>query len=237
MAEIEPNVFAKFSGAAETATKTRVLHHGTLLFDSDLQVLAKTLRPDPEKLRRKAIASVRSRVTNLRPLIGKARKEQDEAGLTGTCGYAAGREQGSMTTADFFEYLISFAEKEWGTTREPADREAILRSGFIERNASDNYNAGRRKDFSHKIKKYFPAGIVVLLWNESDGRFKDFTIEGDFFGETDAAILAVRFEGAPCSEEGIREALRGMDAGSFIHGVTNEEFAAFIRSELSGPGG
>ena len=168
---------------------------------------------DPEKLRRKAIASVRSRVTNLKPLL------------------PAELLQKGFNTADFFEYLVSFAEKEWGTTREPADREAILQSGFMERNASDDYNAGRRKTFSHKIRKYFPSGIVVLLWNEEDGRFRDFTIEGDFFGELDAAILAERFEGAPCTEESILEALKDIDAGDFIHGVTNEEFTAFIKSE------
>lgn len=219
LAEVEPDVFAKFSGAAETATKTRVLHHGTLLFDSDLQVLAKTLRPDPEKLRRKAIASVRSRVTNLKPLL------PEELIRNG------------FETADFFEYLVSFAEKEWGTERSLADREAILQSGFLERNASEDYNAGRRKAFEHKIKQYFPAGIVVLCWNEEDGRFKDFTIEGDFFGEMDAAILAERLEDAPCTEEGIREALRDLDAGDFIHGVTNEEFMAFIKSEPAGRSG
>ena len=215
LAEVEPDIFAKFSGAAETATKTRVLHHGTLLFDSDLQVLSKTLRPDPEKLRRKAIASVRSRVTNLKPLLSEELL------------------QSGFETADFFEYLVSFAEKEWETVREPADREAILQSGFMERNASEDYNAGRRKEFAHRIKKYLPAGILVLCWNEEDGRFKDFTIEGDFFGEMDASILAERLEGALHTEDGMREALQDLDAGDFIQGVTNEEFTAFIESESS----
>jgi lipoate-protein ligase A len=209
LAESEPGVFAKFSGAAETATKTRVLHHGTLLYDSDLSVLSKALKPDPEKLRRKAIASVRSRVTNLRPLI-------------------EGMLSIDLDTMDFFEYLVSFAEREWETHRMTADRKAILQSGLVERNASPDYNAGRRKAYAHTARKYFPSGLVVLCWNEEEGRFRDFLIEGDFFGELDAALLAERFEGRRNDTEGIREALRGIHAGNYINGVTNEEFAALL---------
>ena len=209
LAESEPGVFAKFSGAAETATKTRVLHHGTLLYDSDLNVLTKALRPDPEKLRRKAIASVRSRVTNLRPLI---------EGMLAI----------DLDTADFFEYLVTFAEREWNTRRERADRNAILESGLVERNASEDYNAGRRKEYSHTARKYFATGLVVLCWNVAGGCFRDFRIEGDFFGGQDAALLSERFEGKAAAPEGISEVLQGIDVGDYISGVTNEEFAALL---------
>lgn len=55
----------KISGNAEHTFKERVLHHGTLLFDSQLQVLIKSLRIDPFKYQDKAIKSVQSRVTNI----------------------------------------------------------------------------------------------------------------------------------------------------------------------------
>ncbi|MBP5294583.1 MAG: lipoate--protein ligase [Lachnospiraceae bacterium] len=213
LVESEPGVFAKFSGAAETATKTRVLHHGTLLYDSDLTVLSKALRPDPEKLRSKAIASVRSRVTNLRPLI-------------------EGMLSIDLDTLDFFEYLVSFAEREWDTRREMADREAILKSGFVERNASEDYNAGRRKAYEHSARKHFPSGLVVLCWNEEEGRFRDFRIEGDFFGELDVALLSERFEGAEIMEESVRHVLEGLRVCDYINGVTNEEFAALLEDRV-----
>ena len=211
LAECEPGVFAKFSGAAETATKTRVLHHGTLLYDSDLNVLTKALRPDPEKLRRKAIASVRSRVTNLRPLI---------EGMLAI----------DLDTADFFEYLVNFAEQEWDTRRERADRKAILESGLVDRNASEDYNAGRRKEYSRTARKYFPTGLVVLCWNVADGYFRDFRIEGDFFGGQDAVLLSERFEGKEASPEGVSEALQGIDVDDYISGVTDEEFAMLLEN-------
>ena len=57
----------KFSGNAQYLRGGRILHHGTLLFDSDLSVVTRALRVDEEKIRAKGLRSVRSRVTNIRP--------------------------------------------------------------------------------------------------------------------------------------------------------------------------
>ena len=55
----------KFSGNAQHFHAGRILHHGTLLFASDMADLSGALRTDPEKYRDKAVKSVRSRVTNI----------------------------------------------------------------------------------------------------------------------------------------------------------------------------
>lgn len=57
----------KFSGSAQHMDRKRLLHHGTLLFDSDLSVLARALNVDDEKFTSKGFKSVRSRVTNILP--------------------------------------------------------------------------------------------------------------------------------------------------------------------------
>lgn len=61
----------KVSGNAEHLyqKKKRVLHHGTLLFDSQLELLHEAIRTDPEKYEDKAVNSVRSRVSNIRPYL------------------------------------------------------------------------------------------------------------------------------------------------------------------------
>ncbi len=61
----------KISGNAEHIHRKRVLHHGTLLFDSDLDALMQSLRVDPEKYKDKAIKSAKSEVTNIRESLGK----------------------------------------------------------------------------------------------------------------------------------------------------------------------
>ena len=71
----------KFSGSAQHLYKGRVLHHGTLLIDSDLNMVSRALRVDPEKIRSKGLASVRSRVTNLRPFL----PEEIDLPASGSC--------------------------------------------------------------------------------------------------------------------------------------------------------
>jgi lipoate-protein ligase A len=65
----------KFSGNARYVYKDRILHHGTILFDSDLSSLEKALTPRTEYCSR-AIRSVRNRVTNIRE---KLRTDMDMA--------------------------------------------------------------------------------------------------------------------------------------------------------------
>jgi len=55
----------KISGNASHIYKNRVMHHGTLLFKSDLSLLGESLKTDPGKYTDKAVKSVRSQVTNI----------------------------------------------------------------------------------------------------------------------------------------------------------------------------
>ena len=55
----------KFSGNSQYLRQGRVMHHGTIMFDSDLSVVGEALRVDPTKIQTKGIRSVRSRVTNV----------------------------------------------------------------------------------------------------------------------------------------------------------------------------
>ena len=61
----------KVSGNAEHVFKKRVLHHGTLLFSSDLTVLNKSINAPVNKFIDKAVKSVRSNVANIQDFIDK----------------------------------------------------------------------------------------------------------------------------------------------------------------------
>lgn len=56
----------KITGTASHVAKNRELHHGTLLYDTNLEMLEKTLSSKENDATVKAIASVRSTVKNLR---------------------------------------------------------------------------------------------------------------------------------------------------------------------------
>jgi len=77
----------KITGTASHVAKNRELHHGTLLYDTNLEVLENALSSKAHEEQVKAIASVRSRVKNLRIWFA---------------------EQGQFTleAAEFFEFLI-----------------------------------------------------------------------------------------------------------------------------------
>jgi len=61
----------KISGNAQAWHKNRMLHHGTILFDADLDFVANVLNVKPDKIVSKGIKSNRARVTNIKPLLKK----------------------------------------------------------------------------------------------------------------------------------------------------------------------
>lgn len=61
----------KISGNAEHVYKNRVLHHGTLLFNSDLENLGHAIKVVAGKYESKAVQSNRSQVANISGFLGK----------------------------------------------------------------------------------------------------------------------------------------------------------------------
>jgi len=61
----------KVSGNAEHVYKNRVLHHGTLLFNSDLENLGQAIKVVPGKYESKAVESNRSKVANISSFLAQ----------------------------------------------------------------------------------------------------------------------------------------------------------------------
>jgi len=59
----------KVSGYAKRVWKNRAIIHGTLMYDVDIDTLSQVLDTPESKLHRKGVASVRSRVGNLKELL------------------------------------------------------------------------------------------------------------------------------------------------------------------------
>ena len=55
----------KFSGNSQYIREGRVMHHGTIMYSSDLDTVGQVLKVEPEKIRAKGVRSVRSRVTTV----------------------------------------------------------------------------------------------------------------------------------------------------------------------------
>lgn len=69
----------KISGNAEHVYKNKVLHHGTLLFSSELDVLDNAIKPPATDISDKAVKSIRSKVANIAGLIDNQISVEDFA--------------------------------------------------------------------------------------------------------------------------------------------------------------
>lgn len=198
----------KFSGNAQHSANGRTLHHGTLLFDSDLTVLSAALRPDEEKLKSKAVKSTRSRVTNLAPLLQK-----------------------SATTGEFIALIADFVRQKY----RPVEISAPMGEEVEQlraRNASHEWLYPEREllaGYTLAKKKRYPFGSVELLLEMHNDRIKTLTVCGDFFGNRPVEALAASLCGARLCEVSAR--LADMDVGEYIYGMSAEALTALIAED------
>ena len=198
----------KISGNAQCVRGERFIHHGTLLFDADLGVMAGALRPDPLKLQSKGIDSVRSRVTNLRPLLSK---QLDTAGFIGFIeNYVA--EHTDITQ------IRDLTEEEKTGIQKLADTKY----------STWKWNFGESKSYSRRERRRYPFGTVEAELEVSGGRISSLHISGDFFGTRDIAELEALLNGARFDSEDLTPLLSVCGINDFISGASAEDITALI---------
>ena len=92
----------KISGYAKRVWKQRGIVHGTLMYDVDIDTLTKVLDTPESKLHRKGVASVRSRVGNLKDLMPQFHS-LDEFQSALQEHFAAGDEKINLSEKDLAE--------------------------------------------------------------------------------------------------------------------------------------
>ena len=197
----------KFSGNAQLMNKTKVLHHGTLMFDVVIEDLIDALNVSQLKIESKAIESVRSRVANLKDYLSQ-----------------------DMTIREFKDHLIkSFYEEvdfeEYVLTAE--DIEAVEKS-VQETFSTWEYNYGRSPDFAIVKKKRYDAGIVEAHLNVSEGCIQQIKIYGDFFFTGELGDLEGRLVGLRYNEEDIRKHIDEIDLNRAILNLSLDELVDLL---------
>ncbi len=200
----------KFSGSAQCRCscadgRVRTLHHGTLLWSSDLSSLVGALRVKPEKLKSKGIRSVSSRVVNL-------------------CELASER----LSAELLIERIAAYAEARFGGEAERFD--ASLDAGILElvrtKYAADEWNLGRMGNFTVEGRRRFPYGEVGLSLRVERGVIVEARFDGDFFGELEPSTLETRLCGVRFERPALEAALAGSER--YIAGSTPEALAGLI---------
>ena len=196
----------KFSGNAQYSDGKRVLHHGTLLFDSDLDILSNALNVDDEKLKAKAIKSTRSRVVNLKSIINKDLDVKEFADVIS-------------------EFVVSKYSPEIITAPDLDDINDIF-----ERNKSKEWLFPERSylsDYTLIKKKKYPFGLLEVRMNMKNDIILEIKIFGDFFGTKEISELEKKLTG--CSFSEIRGLLENISVNQYIFGISNDEFIEHIK--------
>lgn len=103
----------KVSGYARRVFKNRELFHGTLMYDVDIETLTRALDVPGSKLNRKGVASVRSRVANLKDYLPEF-KSLDEF-QTALGEFLAGDDKEIILPADAFDAVGKTAAEKFST--------------------------------------------------------------------------------------------------------------------------
>lgn len=179
----------KFSGNAFYHHGGHAYHHGTLLIDVDMHKLQRYLSPPKAKLEAKGIASVRSRVVNLRELAPEL-----------TC------EKMRIYMAQAFEAVYGLPASPIVLTDD--DLETIEQSRRF--NASWDYLYGKPLPFTFQCQGHFPWGGIQLQLEAKGGIITCAKVYSDAMDWSLAPAIEAALAGCEFRLEAMQVALRSV---------------------------
>ena len=200
----------KISGNAQFATPDRMLSHGTLLLDSNLDDVTAALRPKPGKVESKGVKSIRSRVANISEFLGAPisvdeLRERIVEQIFGT------RDRTRIPT-------LALTEADWQAARELLGR----KYGTAAWNYGENPRSNVQRD--HR----FPSGEIDVRLDVQDGRIASVRIFGDFMGRRDVGELEARLRGVLYHRDAMMDALVEVDLAEFFTGIGRDEVLSIL---------
>jgi len=198
----------KFSGNAQYRHNGRLLHHGTLLFASDLSVLGAALKVKPQKIVAKGVKSVRSRVTNIVDYVP------------------------ALTLNSFRELVADWLRKEYNTG-EAAYHLDENECQVVDRLASNKYstwawNYGSSPVYDLIRSERFDWGEVEVYLAVSSGVIKDIKFYGDFFAAGDLSIIEKQLTGIKYEAKTVKEKIAELDINEYLPHMDKGVFCKLI---------
>lgn len=198
----------KICGNAQAYINGRIMHHGCLLFDVDLSVLAKALKVSKDKIESKGVKSVRARVTNIVDELPE-----------------------KITVEEFKNLLLDYMKREYPEMTEYKLTEediAEINKAKEEKFGNWDWNYGKSPEYNIERKTKFPSGKVEIYANVVDSKIQDIKIYGDFFGIEDVAAVEDVLRGLPYEREDVLKALETINLGRYFAGITPKEIAQAV---------
>ncbi len=194
----------KFSGNAEHVWRNRTLHHGTILFSSEMTDISMALKVNELKFRDKAVKSVRSRVTN----VSEHLKEKMDV--------LAFRQRVMDHIMEKYEdsFLYEYTPEDIAEITKIRDEKFALWDW--------NYGYSPKYEFEKLIRTN--GGNIEFHLNVEKGLIRDFKIYGDFFHKYDIDVVEKSLIGIRHDPEVIRKTLSQFQFDDYFKNITIEEF-------------
>ena len=193
----------KFSGNAQYNYKNRVLHHGTLLFSSNITDLSDALKVKKAKFEGKGVKSVTSRVTNISEHLKKPIDIMQFKDM-------------------IMEHITSTYEGCKLYNLSSSDKERISRMAD-EKYSTWDWNFGSSPKYSYYNEKRFAGGSLEVNLDVVSGVIKAVKLQGDFFGKCDVTDIENSLTGVRHSYDDIKRVLSNIDISSYFMAISLEE--------------
>ena len=190
----------KCSGYAKRLCRNRMMVHGTLMWDINLEDLTQALAVPGSKLEAAGVASVRSRVANLRsylPAFPDIRAFQDA-----------------------LQEMLSAGDGTIGLS--PSQLEAVGKMAD-EKFRTWEWNFGRSPRTTFSRTKKFACGTVTAHYSLEHGVLSELQFTGDFIGARPAEELAEKLKGSKLED------LRGLEVGAYFDALSTPEFLSLLQ--------
>jgi len=202
----------KVSGNAQRYANGYLIHHGTLLFNSDIEAVVRSLNVSDEKFISKAVKSVRSRVGNIHDTVPDLSLEDFKNAL-------------------IYELSDQGKDKEIILTDE---QKAEIQDAADKKFSQWDWNYGSSPEFNYHAHEKFDGGIVDIKAQVENGIIQSITFEGDFLGLEDLEEILPEFVGKPFSQAAIKDLLTKYEEKKYFGTVSTEEVASLFDDEQHG---
>jgi lipoate-protein ligase A len=199
----------KISGNAQAWYKNKMLHHGTLLFDADLNFVAKVLNVKPDKIESKGIKSNRARVTNIKPYL-KDKINMYDLKLSLL--------ESLLDTSDVQNNVYPLSESQLN----------IIKKIQSEKYRKWEWNYGESpKSTIHKERRY-NGGKLSIYFDLEGGFLRNLSIYGDFLDQGDISRVLSKITNTRYNKKSLLAALANLYVSHIIYGISSEELVDCI---------
>ena len=201
----------KFSGNAQYIFKKKILHHGTLLFNSEMEELVNSLKVSKDKIESKGLKSIKSRVANIKNYIGEDSKIKEVSDFKNALF-----EHMKNRMEEFEEHVLTENDKK--------EIEKLKKEKYDK--WEWNYGESPEADI-HRQRKY-AAGKAESYIKLKDGLIENIKLYGDFFSSREIEDLENGLKGKKYMKSEIAEYLKTVNVSEYFSGFSEEEILDVI---------